>query len=204
MGCLLTGCPRTLLRGLGFSRRSALKKPIPTEVGTGSRHDTSYRARSRVCEVSTLDAFVFLRLSVLLAFTSFSNHEGTDAGDTHIFPGFGVHDELEQLVDAGIEPAAALRMATLEPARFLAKEQSFGSIEPGKVADIVLLRSNPLLDIGATRDIEALLFNGGFYDRVALDQLLQFAEHRSASWQLNLQLLWSALRSPLVMQQVAD
>ncbi|SDK33629.1 amidohydrolase family protein [Nonomuraea jiangxiensis] len=73
---------------------------------------------------------------------------GLLAGTDTFVPGFSLHDELALLVLAGLTPAAALRAATLNPARFLDVADSFGSVEEGKVADLVLLGGDPLDDIG--------------------------------------------------------
>jgi hypothetical protein len=97
---------------------------------------------------------------------------GTDANDSYCFPGFGLHDELEELVAAGLTPGEALRAATLTAAEFLGVEADYGSVAPGKVADLLLLGGNPLAEIGNTRRIEAVCFNGAVYGRQALDQLL--------------------------------
>lgn len=129
---------------------------------------------------------------------------GTDAGDTYVFPGFALHDELVELVRAGLSPAAALRSATLEAARFSGMARDFGTIEVGKVADLVLLDANPLEDIRHTQRIAGLYFNGQHLDRAALDQLLAFAEQQAGGLRTNLQLLWGALRSPVVWAQAAD
>ncbi len=72
---------------------------------------------------------------------------GSGTGDPYTIPGATLHDELEQLVAAGLEPHQALRAATLAPARFLGWDEAMGTIEKGKVADLVLLNANPLLDI---------------------------------------------------------
>jgi len=129
---------------------------------------------------------------------------GTDAGDTYVFPGFSVHDELAEFVAAGISPAATLKIATLGAARYAGAAQDFGSIEVGKVADILLLDSNPLVDISATRRIQGMLFDGQFYNREGLDQLMQFGAAQASSLQFNLQLLWRMLNSPIVRVQLAD
>lgn len=97
---------------------------------------------------------------------------GTDAGDTFIVHGFALHDELAELVAAGLTPAAALLAATLQPAAFLGLDRHYGSVGPGKVADLVLLAADPLADIRHTRAIEAVLFDGNLYDRGDLDALL--------------------------------
>jgi imidazolonepropionase-like amidohydrolase len=97
---------------------------------------------------------------------------GTGTGDPYTIPGATLHDELEQLVAAGMEPHQALRAATLAPARFLGWDEAMGAIEKGKVADLVLLNANPLLDIRNTRRIEAVVSRGKFYSRKNLDAIL--------------------------------
>ncbi len=121
---------------------------------------------------------------------------GTDSGDTYVFPGFAIHDELAELVRAGLTPIDALRSATIDAARFSGKARDYGSIEAGKVADMVLLDASPLTDIRNTGKIAGLYFNGQYLDRAALDELLAFAEDQAGSIRTNLQLLWGALRSP--------
>jgi hypothetical protein len=129
---------------------------------------------------------------------------GTDSGDTYVFPGFAIHDELAELVRAGLAPADALRSATLDAARFSGRVRDYGSIEVGKVADMVLLDADPLADIRSTERISGLFFNGQYLDRAGLDELLAFAEGQAGSLRTNLQLLWGALRSPVVGAQAAD
>lgn len=87
---------------------------------------------------------------------------GTDAVPAYplTVPGFTLHDELLALVRAGVPPAAALRAATLEPARYLAAVDSLGTIEAGKVADLVMLDGNPLADIRNTTRISAVVLRG--------------------------------------------
>lgn len=101
---------------------------------------------------------------------------GTDSGDSYVFPGFAVHDELQELVKAGLTPVEALRAATLNGAEFLGRESDFGSIAKGKMADFVLLEDNPLKDISNTRKIAAVILNGRLLNRKILDQLLAKAE----------------------------
>lgn len=84
---------------------------------------------------------------------------GSDAGTPYIRPGISLHDELRLLVESGLSPRDALASATISPARFL-KAHDRGRIGRGKVADLVLLRENPLLDISNTRDIIAVFHDG--------------------------------------------
>ena len=71
-----------------------------------------------------------------------------------------LHDELQELVSAGLTPAEALQSATIAPARFLGWDQAMGTIEARKVADLVMLDANPLEDIRNTRKIAAVVVRG--------------------------------------------
>jgi hypothetical protein len=73
------------------------------------------------------------------------------------WPGFSLHEELEWLVKAGLTPVEALQTATLSPARYLGKEKELGTVERGKLADLVLLDNNPLEDIRNTQRIAAVM-----------------------------------------------
>jgi imidazolonepropionase-like amidohydrolase len=98
---------------------------------------------------------------------------GTDtAPGVYILPGFSLHDELANFVEAGFSPMEALQTATSNPAKFLGVENDFGSIAPGKIADLVLLNANPLEDIRNTRKIEAVIANGRLFERASLDAVL--------------------------------
>ncbi len=97
---------------------------------------------------------------------------GTDMPQPFVFPGFSLHQELELLVRSGLTAAEALRTATYNPAQFLGATDSLGTVAKGKVADLVLLDGNPLVDIRNTRRISAVIANGRLFDRPALDQLL--------------------------------
>jgi imidazolonepropionase-like amidohydrolase len=72
---------------------------------------------------------------------------GTDAPLRNSPPGFGLHEELLHFTQAGMTPFEALRAATYEPVRFLGMLDSLGTVEAGKVSDLVLLVANPLTDI---------------------------------------------------------
>jgi hypothetical protein len=101
---------------------------------------------------------------------------GTDAGDTYVFFGSSVHDELGEFVKAGLSPAEALAAATIRSAEFLGLEQDHGSVAAGRRADLVLLNANPLENIANTRSIDTVIFDGRVLDRAALDRLLQGVE----------------------------
>jgi imidazolonepropionase-like amidohydrolase len=101
---------------------------------------------------------------------------GTDVGNPFCFPGFSLHDELVLFVNAGLTPTESLRTATLNPAKYFGLDQMLGTIEKGKLADLVLLEANPLEDIRNTQRIDAVIMNGRFYDRKALDKMLAQAQ----------------------------
>jgi imidazolonepropionase-like amidohydrolase len=96
----------------------------------------------------------------------------TDVGVPLQVPGISLHVELERLVEAGLTPLEALRAATLNPARVLDMTDSLGTVEAGKLADLVLLDADPLADIRNTQKIRAVVANGRLYRRAELDQLL--------------------------------
>jgi imidazolonepropionase-like amidohydrolase len=86
-------------------------------------------------------------------------------------PGLSLHEELVRLVEAGLTPLEALQAATLNPARVLGLADSLGRIEPGKLADLVLLDANPLENIRNTQKIGAVVADGQLYRRSDLDRL---------------------------------
>jgi imidazolonepropionase-like amidohydrolase len=77
-----------------------------------------------------------------------------------IVAGAALHDELEPLVRVGFSPLEALQAATSGPAEFLGMTDSLGAVATGKIADLVLLRANPLQDIRNTRAIAAVIRGG--------------------------------------------
>jgi imidazolonepropionase-like amidohydrolase len=100
---------------------------------------------------------------------------GTDAPMPQVYPGFGLHKELELLVEAGLSPADALRAATIWPAEFLGLSESIGSIAAGRGADLLLLDGNPLSDITQTQRIRAVVLDGRLLQRADLNKLLDAA-----------------------------
>jgi imidazolonepropionase-like amidohydrolase len=101
---------------------------------------------------------------------------GILAGCDAMIAGFCVHDELSAMVAGGMTPAAALQTATINPARYLGRETTLGTIARGKSADLVLLDANPLEDIANVRRIRSVVSAGRLLDRSALDQLLAQAK----------------------------
>ena len=108
---------------------------------------------------------------------------GTDAGFLNSFnyPGVGLHDELDLFVRYGLTPLQALQAATVNGARFLGHGDTHGTLAPGKAADVVLLRADPLTDIRAVRAIDTVILQGRVHDRAALDAMLEDVRARVAA-----------------------
>lgn len=108
---------------------------------------------------------------------------GTDASPTfrENTPGFSLHEELALLVEGGLTPLEALQTATLNPAKYLDGADSLGTVAAGKLADLVLLDRNPLEDIRNTTRIRAVVADGRYFDRAALDDLIAEVERRPAA-----------------------
>jgi len=108
---------------------------------------------------------------------------GTDCGvdNAYMFPGWSMHEELASLVADGFTTAEALRMATIDAARWRGEEASEGSVDKGKIADLVLLRSDPLQAIRHTTEIEAVVQRGRYFSRQDLDAMLSKAEARASA-----------------------
>jgi imidazolonepropionase-like amidohydrolase len=102
---------------------------------------------------------------------------GTDGvGEGKLLPGFGLQYELELLAQAGLTPMQVIQAATINAARALKKDAELGSIEAGKLADLVILSASPLLDIRNTSKIDSVMLGGRLLDRKALDEMLAHVE----------------------------
>jgi imidazolonepropionase-like amidohydrolase len=106
---------------------------------------------------------------------------GTDTAAPFVYPGFSLHEELALLVQAGLTPMQALQAATSRAAEFMGKSATQGTIEKGKVADLVLLDADPLADIHNASHISAVVVRGRLLDRATLDALLSSVEQFAAA-----------------------
>lgn len=97
---------------------------------------------------------------------------GTDAMNTGVVPGTSAHDELADLVTAGLTPYQALHAATANAAEFLGPSDQHGTIAVGQTADLVLLDANPLETIANSRRIAGVMLRGQWLSRADLDRML--------------------------------
>ena len=85
---------------------------------------------------------------------------GTDVGNRYILPGFSLHEEMELLELGGFKPLEILKMATINAAELIDADDSLGSVEIGKIADLVVLARDPRASIAHLRDIDMVIKGG--------------------------------------------
>jgi imidazolonepropionase-like amidohydrolase len=100
---------------------------------------------------------------------------GSDFGDKDagITPGIDLHGELTLFTQAGLTPLEALQSATINPAECLGITDSIGTVEKGKIADLLLLNNNPLENVANLSKIHAVILNGKFLSRETLNAMLR-------------------------------
>lgn len=127
-----------------------------------------------VTDRKALDTF-FGQLAYALNKNGVSLLAGSDSGayNSYTYPGISLHKELEAMVATGISPLNALQTSAYNGSKFLKKNANYGSISEGKIADIVLLNSNPLKDIKSTQDIFMVIKKGTSYSKENLNDLLK-------------------------------
>jgi len=128
---------------------------IPDMINRAGWSDADFTAFRRSRPVEDLFVRLFAAAGGRIA-------AGTDAPNQLLIPGYSEHRELELLVAAGLSPREALRAATRNGAVLLGVD-SLGLIAPGKAADLVILRKDPLADIRNTRSIQAVMSRGRLY-----------------------------------------
>jgi imidazolonepropionase-like amidohydrolase len=89
---------------------------------------------------------------------------GSDIPNFGLIPGASLHNELELLTEAGIEPLEVIEIATNNGAEALGIDNRVGTIQTGKQADMIILTSNPIENISNTKEIEAVIVDGRFAD----------------------------------------
>jgi imidazolonepropionase-like amidohydrolase len=140
---------------------------------------TAYGAKNRTAEDIANVRKLFqeeLRLVGTMHRAGVALLAGTDAPNPYVFPGFSLHDELALLVKAGLTPMEALQSATRNSAQYLGKSASLGTVEVGKLADLVILDANPLQDINNTKKINAVILSGKLLSKSELQTMLSKVE----------------------------
>ena len=177
-------CPTlTVLRAVAFSNEAdfrndprikyipeSLKQPFWEDAYGWKEHTPEFNAQAKRVYQKQLEVVGMMnRAGVRLI-------AGSDTANPYVFPGFSLHDELALLVQAGLTPAEALRTATINPAIYFDLEKSLGTVEKGKIADLVLLDANPLTDINSTRRIDAVIVGGRYLPKETLQKMLAEVE----------------------------
>ncbi len=171
-----------------LDRDSHASDPYLAYIGPGLKGTYAWRveraAKDDAAAIARRHAVYEKNVSLLplLQAAGVSILAGTDAGFLNSFnyPGIGLHDELKIFVDGGLTPLQALQASVINGPRFLGKSERYGAITPGKAADLLILEDNPLTDISATRQIHGVVLKGRYFDRAALDQMLENARQQVA------------------------
>lgn len=111
------------------------------------------------------------RLTKLLKRNGAKMMAGSDLGGIWSIPGFGLHQEFHERASAGLSPLDVLQATTLNPAEFLHRETMMGTVDQGKIADLVLLDANPIAGVANLDKIAAVFVNGRYFARPALDRM---------------------------------
>ena len=174
-------CPTlTVLRSTAYADDPSFTddprlKYIPRDIASSWNPKADPFLKNRTAEDWALSKKVFSKELEIVGAMNRAGVEilaGTDVLNPYCLPGFSLHDELQLLVQAGLTAMQALQAATLNPARFMGREKDLGTVDTGKLADLVLLDANPLEDIGNTKKIAAVVFRGQFFPRASLDEML--------------------------------
>jgi hypothetical protein len=96
------------------------------------------------------------------------------AGTDQVVPGHSLHREIELYVKAGFTPMEAIQAATIVPARVMKVDKDLGTVEAGKIADLIILDANPLDNISNIRKLKSVITNGQMYECAPLWESVGF------------------------------
>ncbi len=165
-------------------KNSPLLKYVPPLMQSKWLFSNNYNRETDPKRIARIDSMVAFHQILVKAFKEAKVPiiAGTDAGVSGVIWGFSLHDEIALLVDAGLSPDEALTSATRLPAQWLGIEDKIGTVERGKMADLLLLDANPLDDIANTRKIAGVFVNGCWVNKKTLRQMLFEAQkHHKAN-----------------------
>ena len=155
-----------------FNRANGPYEQVPADAPAIERLLQAMRTRGTYLE-PTLEVFLgrpstatgmrewslaVTRRAFMLGIPILAGTDGMIGNNAEALP--NIHKELVRLVEAGLSPGAALASATIVPARAMGRARTHGAIAPGRVADLVLLDANPLVDITATTRIRQVFLKG--------------------------------------------
>jgi imidazolonepropionase-like amidohydrolase len=119
---------------------------------------------------------------------------GTDALDRNVYYGISLHDELKEMVKAGLSNAEALKTATYNAAEYYGLTKDYGSIEVGKTADFILLKQNPLANISNTQTIKAVYYRSRLYNEDDLASMRKFVQDQAKSFGISCKFIWNMIK----------
>jgi len=175
-------CPTlTVNRGIAYvNDTSLLDDPRMVYMGKFMRDFWDYRKDFRFkswtekdFEQSKQEFEIKLKIINLIHKEGIPILAGTDFPNPHCYIGFGLHDELEWLVKAGLSPSEALKTATINPAKYFNIASTEGSVAVNKKSNLVLLSKNPLENISHTKTIEMVFVNGKAYTSAQLQIMME-------------------------------
>lgn len=162
---------------IAFTPRTWIDKKYPsTQKGVLATMDADPRAVRRRFVAHELDVVRKLQAAGVPFLAGTDTPAGVD-----VAPGISLHLELQRFVAAGFTPLQSLQTATINPARFLGRTTDFGSVQPGRIADLVFLRANPLDDIANTRTIAGVVADGKYWSAADIDGLRNRLRHYAAA-----------------------
>jgi len=136
----------------------------------------------------------FYKKSLEVTYEAYINGVKILAGtDVPELPGSSLHEELEELSFAGIPNFEVLRTATLYPAQYYNLESLYGSIEEGKLANLILLNENPITSISNTKEIHSLFIKGDYIDENKRKSILAQTNKLSKSLTATANLIWAMI-----------